>query len=208
MSARRVLLVATTNKKKLVEIEEALRGLDVELRTLADVKGAPEVDETGATFEENAALKAAALSTHSGLLTLADDSGLEVDALGGKPGVHSARYASAGPGNASDAANRAKLLTELAGVPTARRTARFRCAIAVARGGDVVLRSEGAVEGTILTEERGAGGFGYDPLFVPEGLDKTFGELPAAVKQSVSHRGRALRALFARLAETLGVTRP
>ena len=199
--APRRLLVATTNRKKLAELADALRDFDCRLESLADVDNAPVVEETGATFEENAELKAVALSRHTGLLTLADDSGLEVDALEGRPGVHSARYASEGPGNASDAANRVKLLTELRGVPPENRTARFRCAIAVAKDGKVVLRSSGAVEGTILTEERGSGGFGYDPLFVPVGFDRTFAELPLEAKQKISHRGNALRALRARLGE-------
>lgn len=191
------LLVATTNAKKLAELVELLAGAPVRIVGSGDVAGLPEVEESGITFEENAALKATSASAASGFLALADDSGLEVDALGGAPGVRSARYAAAegAAANASDAANRAKVLRELAGVPAARRTARFRCAIAVARDGKVVLRAAGAVEGTILERERGTGGFGYDPLFVPRGHDRTFAEMSSHEKAALSHRGRALAAL-------------
>jgi XTP/dITP diphosphohydrolase len=189
------LFVATRNAKKLRELAERLLGANVRLVGAGDVPGVPEVDETGATFEENAHLKAVSASLHTQMLSLADDSGLEVDALGGAPGVKSARYASTGPGNASDEANRAKLLVELAGVDAPRRTARFRCAIAVARGGKVLLQSTGTVEGRILSEERGDGGFGYDPLFVPTGFDRTFAEMTGAEKAAISHRARAIAAL-------------
>src|SRR5262245_30578719 len=201
------LLVASGNPKKRRELMELLAGAPVEVIGPEVFPNLPDVEETGATFEANADLKAVSASAHAGILALADDSGLEVDALGGRPGVHSARYASegaanasgtanaGGAANASDEANRAKLLRELAGVPEERRTARFRCAIAVARGGKVVLRSAGAVEGRILEAERGSGGFGYDSLFVPRGHERTFAELSSQEKASLSHRGRALAAL-------------
>jgi len=188
------LVVASANRKKLAELIELLRGAPVEIVSAAELS-LPDVEETGSTFEENAAIKAIAASRASGMLALADDSGLEVDALGGAPGVRSARYASNGPGNASDADNRAKLLSALRDVAEGRRTARFRCAIAVARGEEVVLRADGSVEGAILDRERGSLGFGYDPLFVPRGATRTFAEMPPDEKARWSHRARALAAL-------------
>ncbi len=156
----------------------------------------PDVEEAGATFADNAALKALAASSRiGGAWVLADDSGLEVDALEGAPGVHSARYSGAG---ATDATNRAKLTAELAKLDAVSpRTARFHCVIALARGGRVEGTFDGVVEGTIVSHERGPGGFGYDSLFVPEGYQDTFGELPAAVKNGMSHRGRALAKVIA-----------
>ena len=204
MAQRPALLVASGNPKKQREFAELLAGAPIEIVGFEAFPNFPEIEETGATFEENADLKALAASRHAGILALADDSGLEVDALGGRPGVHSARYASVGPGNATDEANRAKLLRELKGIPNDRRTARFRCAIAVARDGKVVLRAAGAVEGRILEAERGAGGFGYDPLFVPAGHGRTFAEMDSQEKASLSHRGRALAALRPRLLALLG----
>ncbi|MBL8694802.1 MAG: RdgB/HAM1 family non-canonical purine NTP pyrophosphatase [Planctomycetes bacterium] len=200
------LLVASSNKKKLAELVEFLRATPVTLRSLADVPAIPEPAETGATFAENAEIKARAYSSATGLLTLADDSGLEVDALGGAPGVHSARYAApetGAAGNADDAANRAKLLRELEPFAPIRRTARFRCAIAVARGSEIVLRAEGRVEGFVINTERGSGGFGYDPLFVPLGHKRTFAEMTSDEKAALSHRGRALRAIQRELLRVL-----
>ncbi len=164
-------------------------GWDVE-----DLNAHPEVvspDETGETFPENAAIKAVEASRVFPGLVLSDDSGLEVDALGGAPGVQSARYAGA---HGDDAANRARLREELAkcGALPAGWTARFRCAMALAEGGAVVATFEGAVEGRVVAEERGTGGFGYDARFVPEGFAQTFGELPAGVKNGLSHRARAM----------------
>jgi len=189
------LFVASTNRKKLAELVQVLAGAGVQIVSSADFPGLPEVDETGGTFAENAQLKAVSASGYTGLLSLADDSGLEVDALGGAPGVRSARFAAAGAGNASDEANRKKLLEELVNVAAPQRTARFRCAIAVAFRGKVVLQSSGAVEGIIIERERGTGGFGYDSLFVPSGFVKTFAELSAAEKSEISHRAQALVAL-------------
>lgn len=197
------LFVASTNKKKLAELLKLLDGAPVRLVNPADITNLPEVEETGETFEANAQLKAVSASLATGMLALADDSGLEVGALRGAPGVRSARYASTGPENASDEANRNKLLLALRGVPAAERTARFRCAIAVAFAEIVVIRAAGVVEGSITTEERGAGGFGYDPLFVPFGFTKTFAEMEAAEKAHISHRGRALAELKPRLLEYL-----
>lgn len=165
---------------------------------VVDLSAHPEIraaEETGATFAENAALKAVAASHVFDGMVLADDSGLEVDALEGLPGVRSARFASeASDENASDAANRQKLLLELerAGAWGKERSARFRCAMALARGGSVVATFDGVVEGVIINQEKGDGGFGYDALFVPEGHCQTFAQLSAETKNGISHRGRAL----------------
>jgi XTP/dITP diphosphohydrolase len=185
------LLIATRNAHKTAEIREIL-GLECEV---TDLDGRPEIllpPETGDTFAENAAIKAVAASAHFDGLVLADDSGLEVDALGGAPGVRSARYAGE---KASDAENRRKLLEALrgAGARGKGRSARFRCAMAAAKKGKILGTFEGAVEGVIVNRERGEGGFGYDSLFVPTGHCRTFGELPPEVKNEISHRARALR---------------
>ncbi len=192
------LLIATHNAHKTEEIR-AILGDAFAVSDLTAWPDAPEPEETGATFAENAALKALAASALAGPETwvLADDSGLEVDALGGEPGVRSARYA--GP-HGDHAANRAQLLATLAAtdaVAPVARTARFRCVLALARDGRVIEEFSGAVEGHISDAERGAGGFGYDSLFVPAGFEETFAELSAGVKNSLSHRGRALAAFHA-----------
>ncbi len=154
-------------------------------------------EETGTTFEANAILKAEGASAAlPDLLVLSDDSGLEVDALGGQPGVRSARYAGE---RATDADNREKLKHELAAL-RGPFTGRFRCCMAVARGGRALKTFSGAVEGSLVLGEQGDGGFGYDPLFVPEGFEKTFGELPADTKNGLSHRARALAQVIAWLA--------
>jgi XTP/dITP diphosphohydrolase len=188
------LLLATANPGKLRELRAILAGLPVELVGLADAgAGAPpEVAETGATFGDNALLKARTYAAWSGLATVADDSGLEVDALGGAPGLRSARYA--GPG-ASDQANLDRLLTELEGVPPERRTARFRCAAVLFDPRLGTWQAEAAWEGRLLDAPRGTGGFGYDPVFVPDGWTRTSAEVDAATKDAASHRGRAFRAL-------------
>ena len=185
------VLVSTRNAHKLVEIRQIL-GPSFELLDLSSVPALGEVEETGTTFEENAALKALAASAHFDGWVLADDSGLEVDALGGAPGVRSARFSGEG---ATDVTNRALLLEKLATVPAEQRSARFRCVIALARGGEVLAHFSGAVEGVIIQSEQGEGGFGYDPLFVPEGFGETFAELGAETKNRLSHRGRALAGL-------------
>jgi XTP/dITP diphosphohydrolase len=185
------LLVSTRNAHKLVEIRQILgAGFDVlDLSALPDFG---EVEETGMTFEENATLKALAASAMFDGWVIADDSGLEVDALGGAPGVYSARFS--GPG-ATDASNRSLLLEKLETVRGKARSARFRCTIALAREGAVHAFFNGSVEGVIVPKERGSGGFGYDPVFVPEGFCETFAELPAETKNRLSHRARALEAL-------------
>lgn len=181
------LVLATRNAGKVAEMRTLLEGLPVVLSPAFAFPDAPEVDEDQPTLEGNARKKALTLYDHTGLPALADDTGLEVAALGGAPGVHSARFA--GP-EADDAANRQCLLEHLAGA--ADRRARFRTVIAFAEGGAVRF-FEGVCRGHILEEERGTGGFGYDALFVPEGESRTFAELAPEEKNAVSHRGRALR---------------
>ncbi len=198
---RRTLIFATRNRGKLVELEALLGGLGgLELWSL-DGFNVPPIEEDGSTFHENAAKKARVVSQITGLPALADDSGLEVDALGGAPGVWSARYAGEG---ASDQANNDKLLAALAGVPAAQRTARFRSVVALADEagslGGQVLYGEGRCEGVILEAPRGTGGFGYDPLFFAPELGATFAELGLGPKNDLSHRARAFRDLRPRLA--------
>jgi|1185.fasta_scaffold264284_2 XTP/dITP diphosphohydrolase len=187
------LVLATANPDKAAEIEAVLRdaGVDVELVPRPD--DVPDVDETGETLEDNARLKAVALCAATGLPAVADDTGLSVDALFGAPGVYSARFAGE---DATYADNVDKLLRDLAAVPAEERTARFTT-VALARWPDGrEVAAIGDVEGTIATEARGGGGFGYDPLFVPaEGDGRTFAEMTAAEKHRVSHRGRAFRTL-------------
>ena len=189
------LLVATSNPGKLIEIREILAGVPLELISLAELD-LPAPDETGETFRDNAEEKATACARKSGLWTLADDSGLCVDALGGGPGVRSARYAP------TDQERRAKLLAALEGVPEARRGAHFFCAVALsAPDGRRVLHEEGRVDGSIARAPRGSNGFGYDPLFLPaETPGSTLAELGAQEKNRLSHRGRALRRLRPHLA--------
>ena len=188
------ILLATRNLHKTLEVR-ALLGPGWDVVDLLGRPDLPEVDETGLTFADNAMLKALAGSRHfPGGWVLADDSGLEVDALGGAPGVRSARYA--GPG-ADDEANRQFLARELQRVVgptyTQPQSARFRCAIAIAWDGEVARQFDGTVEGAVVHPARGEGGFGYDPVFVPAGHRETFAELPAEVKNGLSHRGEAMR---------------
>ncbi|MEN9938175.1 MAG: hypothetical protein RLZZ387_4754 [Chloroflexota bacterium] len=182
------LLIATTNPGKLKEFAAIFAGLPLELRTLRDEGIADDVEETGATFAENARLKAEYYAARSGLPALADDSGLEVAALGGEPGVYSARYA--GPGK-SDAERNAFLLTKLERVPFHARLARFVCVIALARPGGETELVEGVLPGVIEHEPRGTGGFGYDPLFYVLDENATLAEIPLEHKNRISHRARA-----------------
>ncbi len=194
------LLVATHNQGKVREYRELLAGLPLEV-TYLDAEGiALEVEETGQTLAENARLKATTYARASGLWTWADDSGLEVDALGGAPGVYSARYAGEG---ASDADRYRKLLDALIGVPWARRTARFRCVVALATPGGEIRASDGACEGVIAFGPAGSNGFGYDPVFYLPDRGLTMAQLGAEVKNEISHRGRAARAAQALLAAML-----
>jgi XTP/dITP diphosphohydrolase len=184
-----VLLVGSGNRKKAAELSALLQGLRWEVRGLQDYPPQPEPEETGTTFEENAVLKARYYGEAFGVACLADDSGLVVDALGGAPGVYSARYA--GP-EATDADNNAKLLRAMEELLWHERTARFVCCAAFYRPGQPVHLEHGTVEGHISMEPFGTGGFGYDPLFVPAGYDRTFGEMDAPEKHGLSHRGQAL----------------
>ncbi len=201
----RTILIATGNPGKACEItavlSEPISGsvatADIRWIMLANLDVIPsEPEEDGATFAENAALKARYYSRCSGLWTLADDSGLEVDALGGEPGILSARYAGL-PEHLTraerDAANNKKLMERLRGIPQPERTARFRCALALADGDRILARAEGAVEGRIIDEPRGTNGFGYDPYFLVPELGQTTAELAAEHKNRISHRGQALR---------------
>ena len=189
------VVLATANRDKAAEIVAILGGV-VDLVPRPD--DVPDVDETGSTLEENARLKAAALVEATGSPAVADDTGLEVDALDGAPGVFSARFAGE---DATYADNVAKLLRSLDGVPAARRTARFRTVALLRRPDGSEVAASGVVDGVIAPEARGSNGFGYDPVFDPvEGDGRTFAEMTAEEKHAVSHRGRAFRALAARLA--------
>jgi XTP/dITP diphosphohydrolase len=195
------LLVATTNEGKLRELEAILEGLPVRTVRLGAFPEAPEVAEDGETFAENAAKKALAYARFSGLLTVAEDSGLCVEALGGRPGVLSARYAG---GDRRPQALCGRLLEELAEVPASERGAAFHCVVALARPEGVVFTVEGRCEGRITTAMRGSGGFGYDPVFLYEPLGRTFAELSPEEKNEVSHRARALRAFREKFEATMG----
>ena len=188
------LLVATTNKGKMREIEALLVGSGLTLRSLSDFSIDDEVEETGSTFEENAILKAKGYGMRCGLLTLADDSGLEVDILDGEPGIYSARYG--GPGK-SDTDRNDLLLRNLRSFKDCQLTARFRCVVAVWKPGtdgpDQIHTFEGSIEGFIAREPKGDQGFGYDPLFYFPSYGKTLGQVSRAEKEKVSHRGQAVR---------------
>jgi XTP/dITP diphosphohydrolase len=186
----RSLLVATRNKGKLEELRQLLGDFPLDLYGLADFPGVITVPETGDSFIENASLKAAGYAKQTGLLTLADDSGLEVHALGGAPGVLSARYAGEG---ASDVERTTKLLEELSLIPAPKRTAQFASAVAIANSeGQILNISVGKCDGHIDFAPRGSEGFGYDPVFIPIGYEQTFAELKPAIKNQISHRARAL----------------
>ena len=195
VSARPKLLLATRNQDKVVEISDALAGLAIELVTVDELGPLPDVIEDQETLQGNAIKKAATLASISRLPALADDTGLEVDALHGAPGVFSSRYSGEG---ATYAENVAKLLNDMRDIPERGRTARFRCVMAIANshGVDTV---DGVCEGMILEAPRGTGGFGYDPVFVPLASEKSFAELTLAEKNRISHRGLALRKVRAHL---------
>jgi len=197
------VLIATSNPGKIREIRESLRDLPLRLRFLAEFPDLSPVEEVGQSYKENAILKALSYSKHAGVPALADDSGLEVDALGGMPGVLSARY---GGDDSSDQERTEKLLMALSQYRGQLRSARFVCSLAVAGwhlgesrpssdASHVLHVSEGKCEGLIIEEPRGNNGFGYDPVFVPTGHDRTFAELPAEIKNVISHRAQALAAM-------------
>jgi XTP/dITP diphosphohydrolase len=200
----REIMLATGNAKKAREMQDILRTADaagqVRWRLLSEFTGWPEAVEDGDSFTANAAVKAQHYARCSGLWTIADDSGLEVDALGGAPGVRSARYAGE-PSN--DAANNALLIGRLAGVPAERRAARFRCAVALSDGRGILAAAEGAVEGRIIDTPRGTNGFGYDPHFWLEEAGLTMAEMSPERKHAISHRGQALRRLREQLLRIL-----
>ena len=191
------LTVATRNSHKTREIQHIL-GLEFRVGDLGAHPEISEIRETGTSFEENAKLKALAASRQLAALVIADDSGLEVDALGGAPGIYSARYAGA---NATERDKIQKLLGELARVRATddQRRARFRCVVALAHNGKLLGTFEGVVEGRIADQMRGDAGFGYDPIFIPEGFEQTFGELAPDVKNTISHRAKAMRAAAVKL---------
>ena len=189
--------MATRNTHKTREVQHIL-GPEFKVRDLGAYPEISDIRESGTSFEENAKLKAIAASKQLPDLVIADDSGLEVNALGGAPGIYSARYAGA---NATEEEKIDKLLRELAriGATDDARGARFRCVVALARQGNLLGSFEGTVDGKISDKPRGNRGFGYDPIFVPEGFEQTFGELPAEVKNTISHRASAIRALAIKL---------
>jgi XTP/dITP diphosphohydrolase len=183
------ILIGTSNREKIHELRELFAALPVRLVGLDDVGGLDEVEETGATFVENASLKASIYARQSGLFTVADDSGIEVAALGNAPGVHSARYAGLGT---PFSVKIQLLLRDLDTMPDASRSARFVCAMSLADpAGAIAFETEGVCDGKLVDSPRGTGGFGYDPIFVPDGFDKTFGELDSDIRQQISHRARA-----------------
>lgn len=193
-----LLVLATRNPGKIMEMQEILKDAPVDVVSCGAFPGLPEIAEDGETFEENAKKKALSTALATGEVALADDSGLEVDALGGAPGVRSARFAGAvlARGASRDRANLEKLLSLLKDVPDPERTARFRCVVAVASPEGRVEVAGGACSGKIAFAPRGSSGFGYDPVFVPEGYDRTFAELGPETKNAISHRARALRAVL------------
>lgn len=182
------VVIATQNSGKLKEFQAMLGPLGVEIESMADYPHIPDVVEDGETFSDNAVKKARAVAGATGEITLADDSGLEVDCLGGAPGVYSARFAGE---DKDDRANNEKLLRLLEGVPPEKRNARFRCVVAVALPEGPVYTAEGSCEGVIGLRPAGEGGFGYDPLFIVQELGKTFAQLDMDIKNSISHRGKA-----------------
>lgn len=191
----RKLIIATKNQGKAREMARILEGLPYEIVSLAEYPDAPDVDETGETFVENAVIKAKAYALFTGELTLADDSGIEVDALGGAPGVYSSRFAP------TDSERNSKLLDLLKDTPDEKRTACFKCAIAIAEPDGSVRTCEGVVEGIISLAPKGDQGFGYDPVFYVPSLSKHFAELSPDEKNAISHRGKALEKARRILAE-------
>ncbi|MCG3196166.1 MAG: RdgB/HAM1 family non-canonical purine NTP pyrophosphatase [Candidatus Omnitrophica bacterium] len=187
----RPILLASRNRKKALELGQLLEGLPFEVVSLEEFPEYPEVVEDGLTFEANSEKKAREASLFTGLWSLADDSGLVVDALGGEPGVYSARYG----GKESDGERNRFLLEKLSAVPPDKRTARFVCCATLFGDGKILFQASGECEGRILDAPRGSQGFGYDPIFQPPGMDRSMAELPPGEKHAISHRGKALAAV-------------
>ncbi|MDH3530506.1 MAG: RdgB/HAM1 family non-canonical purine NTP pyrophosphatase [Acidobacteriota bacterium] len=199
----KTLLLGTKNRGKVSELCKLISGLNLEIKGLDEFPAISEPVETGDTFDENARIKATYYARRLKCPVLADDSGLEVDFLDGRPGVFSARFAGI---NASDTENIEKLIALLNGVESSKRGARFRCAMSIASpAGTVLTTVSGSCNGCISSKPRGINGFGYDSVFIPDGYDKTFGELPLSIKQSLSHRAKAARKLVDFLAANLGL---
>jgi XTP/dITP diphosphohydrolase len=190
------LLLATRNRHKVTEMQQMLRGTGWQVVMLSDLEDMPDVEEDGATFEENARKKARSAAQRAKMWTLAEDAGLEVDALNGEPGIHSARYCGEG---ASDADRMRKVLESIIAVPDERRTARFRCVMCLVDPAGNETCFEGRCDGRISHHARGSAGFGYDPIFMPEGQAHTLGELGQSVKSRISHRARAMHQVIAHL---------
>lgn len=199
------LLVATRNKKKLAEIKGLLKDLNLRITSLDDYRNLPKIEEDGKTFEQNAIKKAVTIALYTKKLTLGEDSGLEVAALKNQPGVFSSRFS--GP-QATDRKNNLKLLRLLRGIPLKKRKARYRSCVALADGKKLIYVGSGSCEGLIGFRSRGTFGFGYDPLFIIPKYQKTFGQLPAAVKDSMSHRASALKKLSPVIARYLRAKTP
>lgn len=189
MASKQELVVATKNRKKLEEIKEILRGLNLKIVSLADYPQAPRIVENGKTFSENAAKKAVKIACYTGKLTLGEDSGLCVDALGGAPGIYSSRFSGR---DKDDCKNNLKLLRLLEGLPVAQRKAHYACAVAIAGASGLIATLEGKCNGVIGFSLKGSAGFGYDPLFVIPKYKKTFAQLGERIKHKMSHRFRAL----------------
>jgi len=190
MKAKIELVIATKNKKKLKEIKDLLKGLNLKILSLADFPKAPTIVEDGETFAQNAIKKAATIAMYTGKLTMGEDSGLEVKALKNKPGVYSSRYSGKG---ATDKKNNSKLLKELRGVPLKKRTARYKCSVALADKNKLITVVEGSCQGLIGFRSKGTAGFGYDPLFIIPKYNKTFAQLGLKIKHTMSHRGKAMK---------------
>lgn len=203
MSKIQKILIATGNRGKIAEIRVLLGTVPVDFHNLADFPDIAEVDETGSTFTENAELKAAGYAKATGLWSIADDSGLEIEALGGRPGVFSARYG----GDHLNFPGKMKLvLDEMQDSGKPNRDARFVCVMSIADDkGRILSSAEGECRGRIASEPRGKGGFGYDPIFIPDGFERTFGELPDIVKAQISHRSRAAEKIMRYLLDFIGI---
>ncbi len=198
-----VLLIATFNQGKIRELREILSGLPLTVKGLGDFPNVSEVDETGTTFAENSILKARSYAAQTGMTALADDSGLEIEALNNAPGVYSARFAGA---NATDADKIKKILDELAHTPADKRAARFVCHASIAgANGTIISQAQGICHGNIALRAAGTHGFGYDPIFIPEGFTQTFGQLSSEIKRKISHRALALEKIIRFLRDFIAV---